>query len=100
MRKLPQSFKFLLLTLLTHLLGAVYNTISSNKKNKPGGFIFIYVKKIDFYTIIHKSIATNLNTKPLGHSKGGLVLIQNYLYFDPYQIYEERFVSSNWVHLT
>ena len=39
-------------------------------------------------------------TKPLGHSKGGLVLVQKFLYFDSYQRYEEAFVSSNWAHLT
>ena len=38
--------------------------------------------------------------KPLGHSKGGLVLIKKYLYFDLYQGYEETFVNSNWAHLT
>ena len=38
--------------------------------------------------------------KTLGHSKGGLVLVQKFLYSDPYQRYEETFVGSNWAHLT
>ena len=42
-------------------------------------------------TLFHKRFTF---TKHIGYSKGGLDLIQKYLYFDPYQRYEETFASS------
>ena len=46
-------------------------------------------------TLLHKHF---IFTKPLGHSKGGLVLIQKCKQFNPYQRYKKTFMSSNWAH--